>query len=79
MLKMESEMPSIASSKRRKFTLRAVCRIASIPEQTLYKRDHSSLKQEFREWIGKLSPETDQHTKQVKNNGQENSKMQIGN
>ena len=69
MLKMEPEMPSIASSKRQRSTLRAVCRIASITEQKLHKREHSSLKQEVREWIGKLSPETDQHTSQVKNYG----------
>jgi cell division protein FtsB len=69
MLKMESEMPSVGSSKRAKITLRAVCRIAGVTEQTLHKKEHSSLNQEVREWIGKLSTETLKHTSHLKNNG----------
>lgn len=68
MLKMQSEVVSVDSSRRPKITLRAVCRVAGITEQALHKKEHSSLKQEVREWIGKLSPETVKHTLKMKYN-----------
>ncbi|WP_162617540.1 hypothetical protein [Yoonia maritima] len=75
MLKMEPEVPSASSTKRPKITLRAVCQVAGITEQTLHKKEHSLLKQEVREWIGKLSPEAVQHTSDLKNNGAKTLKI----
>ena len=69
MLKMEAEMPSALSNNRPKITLRAVCQVAGITEQTLHKKEHSLLKKEVREWIAGLSSETAQDTSHLKNNG----------
>jgi predicted Zn-dependent peptidase len=69
MLKMEPEMLSTPSSKRSKITLRAVCQVAGITEQTLHKKEHSLLKQEVRQWIDKLSPENVRYALDLKNNG----------
>ncbi len=68
MLKMETDMPSASSNKRPRVTLRAVCNVAEITEQTLHKKEHSLLKQDVREWIVKLSSETVQHTPNLKKN-----------
>ena len=69
MLKMEAEIPFDSNNRRPKITLRAVCRKAEITEQTLHKKEHSTLKQEVREWIGKQSTGTVQHTSRIKNDG----------
>lgn len=51
MKNIESEMSSDGRVGRPKLSMRAVCRVAGITEQTLHKMEHSSLKQEIRIWM----------------------------